>query len=154
LAGTPFFPFVRPYNNIAVKRRGLSIITPKHYEGTETILLVEDEEHLRQVCTEVLTRFGYKVLLAGDGKEALALSEGHSGQIDLLLTDVVMPEMNGLELAETLLVSRPGLKVVFISGFPRGMLSPEGDVKPGTVLIAKPFTIKVLMSKLREVLDA
>ncbi|HYL92507.1 MAG TPA: response regulator [Alphaproteobacteria bacterium] len=116
--------------------------------------MVEDEEHLRQVCTEVLIRFGYKVLLASNGKEALALSEGHSGQIDLLLTDVVMPEMNGLELAETLLASRPGLKVVFISGFPRGMLSHDGGVKPGTVLVAKPFTIKVLMSKLREVLDA
>jgi two-component system cell cycle sensor histidine kinase/response regulator CckA len=120
--------------------------------GSETILLVEDEEPLRKLCTEFLEQLGYRMLTASNGKEAIALVEGYSGRIDLLITDVVMPGLHGPELAEALLALRPGLKVIFISGYASGSIAPGGILKPGTVLVNKPFTIRALTAKLREVL--
>lgn len=120
--------------------------------GSETILLVEDEEPLRKLCTEFLEQLGYRMLAASNAKEAVALVEGYSGKIDLLITDVVMPGLPGPELAEALLALRPDLKVVFISGYAEGSLAPNGILKPGTVLVNKPFTIRALTAKLREVL--
>jgi two-component system, cell cycle sensor histidine kinase and response regulator CckA len=120
--------------------------------GSETILLVEDEEPLRKLCTEFLEQLGYRMLTASNAKEAVALVEGYSGKIDLLITDVVMPGLPGPELAEALLALRPDLKVIFISGYAVGSLAPNGILKPGTVLVNKPFTIRALTAKLREVL--
>jgi CheY-like chemotaxis protein len=120
--------------------------------GSETILLVEDEEPLRKLCTEFLEQLGYRMLTASNAKEAVALVEGYSGKIDLLITDVVMPGLPGPELAEALLALRPDLKVIFISGYAEGSLAPNGILKPGTVLVNKPFTIRALTAKLREVL--
>jgi len=120
--------------------------------GSETILLVEDEEPLRKLCTEFLEQLGYRMLAASNAKEAIALVEGYSGKIDLLITDVVMPGLPGPELAEALLALRPDLKVIFISGYAEGSLAPNGILKPGTVLVNKPFTIRALTAKLREVL--
>jgi len=120
--------------------------------GSETILLVEDEEPLRKLCTEFLEQLGYRMLSASNAKEAVALVEGYSGKIDLLITDVVMPGLPGPELAEALLALRPDLKVIFISGYAEGSLAPNGILKPGTVLVNKPFTIRALTAKLREVL--
>jgi two-component system cell cycle sensor histidine kinase/response regulator CckA len=120
--------------------------------GSETILLVEDEEPLRKLCAEFLEQLGYRMLTASNGKEAVALVEGYSGKIDLLITDVVMPGLPGPELAEALLALRPDLKVIFISGYAAGSLAPNGILKPGTVLVNKPFTIRALTAKLREVL--
>jgi len=120
--------------------------------GSETILLVEDEEPLRKLCTEFLEQLGYRMLAASNAKEAVALVEGYSGKIDLLITDVVMPGLPGPELAEALLALRPDLKVIFISGYAEGSLAPNGVLKPGTVLVNKPFTIRALTAKLREVL--
>jgi two-component system, cell cycle sensor histidine kinase and response regulator CckA len=120
--------------------------------GSETILLVEDEEPLRKLCTEFLEQLGYRMLTASNAKEAVALVEGYSGKIDLLITDVVMPGLPGPELAEALLALRPDLKVIFISGYAAGSLAPDGILKPGTVLVNKPFTIRALTAKLREVL--
>jgi two-component system, cell cycle sensor histidine kinase and response regulator CckA len=120
--------------------------------GSETILLVEDEEPLRKLCTEFLEQLGYRMLAASNAKEAVALVEGYSGKIDLLITDVVMPGLPGPELAEALLALRPDLKVIFISGYAEGSLAPNGILKPGTVLVNKPFTIRALTAKLREVL--
>jgi two-component system, cell cycle sensor histidine kinase and response regulator CckA len=120
--------------------------------GSETILLVEDEEPLRKLCTEFLEQLGYRMLAASNAKEAVALVEGYSGKIDLLITDVVMPGLPGPELADALLALRPDLKVIFISGYAEGSLAPNGILKPGTVLVNKPFTIRALTAKLREVL--
>ena len=120
--------------------------------GSETILLVEDEEPLRKLCTEFLEQLGYRMLAASNAKEAIALVEGYSGKIDLLITDVVMPGLPGPELAEALLALRADLKVIFISGYAEGSLAPNGILKPGTVLVNKPFTIRALTAKLREVL--
>lgn len=120
--------------------------------GSETILLVEDEEPLRKLCTEFLEQLGYRMLAASNAKEAIALVEGYSGKIDLLITDVVMPGLPGPELADALVALRPDLKVIFISGYAEGSLAPNGILKPGTVLVNKPFTIRALTAKLREVL--
>jgi len=125
-----------------------------YYRGTETILVVDDEESLRTVVSDLLTQLGYRVLSATSGPEALALAAQHSGKIDLLLTDVVMDPISGPELAETLARTRPGMKVVFISGYATTTLAPDGNLKPGTILVNKPFTMKILSAKLREVLES
>ncbi len=124
-----------------------------YHRGTETILLVDDEESLRTVVVDLLRQLGYQMLSAASGKEALALAEKHLARIDLLISDVIMDEMPGPELAEILLSSRPEMKVIFISGYAEGSLAPDGVLKPGTILVQKPFTIKVLSAKVREVLD-
>jgi CheY-like chemotaxis protein len=125
-----------------------------YYRGTETILVVDDEESLRTVVVDLLSQLGYHMLSAASGQEALKLAGEYPGRIDLLLSDVVMEGLPGPELAEKLVQSRPELKVVFISGFADSSLAPDGVLKPGTVLIQKPFTIRVLSAKLREVLDS
>ena len=119
----------------------------------ETVLVVEDEELMRSMITEALTMLGYEVLAAANGKEALVLGKNHPGTIDVLVTDVVMDEMSGAQVADEIVASRPATKVIFISGFPDGPMAPGGELKPGTVLLQKPFTIKALAAKIREVLD-
>jgi two-component system, cell cycle sensor histidine kinase and response regulator CckA len=123
-----------------------------YYRGTETILLVDDEESLRNVVVDILGQLGYRMLSAASGPEALALAEGYSGKIDLLLSDVVMDPLPGPALAEKLASIRPEMKVIFISGY-ADSLAPDGFLRPGTVLVNKPFTIKILSAKLREVLE-
>ena len=124
-----------------------------YYRGTETILVVDDEESLRAVVGDLLGQLGYNVLSASGGDEAMALAAEYSGKIDLLLSDVIMEPVPGPALAERLTAERPEMKVVFISGYADDSLAPEGVLKPGTVLVHKPFTIKILSAKLREVLE-
>jgi two-component system cell cycle sensor histidine kinase/response regulator CckA len=125
-----------------------------YHRGTETILLVDDEESLRNVVVDLLGQLGYRVLSAASGYDALKLAKEYPGRIDLLLTDVVMEGLSGPALAEELLPSRPEMKVVFISGYADSSLAPNGVLKPGTVLVHKPFTIRILSAKLREVLES
>lgn len=126
----------------------------EYVRGTETILLVEDEEPLRKVFIELLSHLGYRVLPAANGKEAVALSDEHRGKIHVLMTDVVMPELAGPELAQQLTAKRPDMKVIFISGYPVGCsLAPDGILKPDTVLVHKPFTMRAMSAKIRELLD-
>ena len=127
-------------------------LTLSYCRGTETILVVDDEESLRTVVVDLLGQLGYRLLSAASGQEALKVSAEYPGKIDLLLSDVVMEGLPGPELAEKLLQNRPEMKVIFISGFADGYLSPNGVLRPGTVLVQKPFTIRVLSAKLREVL--
>jgi len=115
---------------------------------------VDDEEALRAVLVDLLSQLGYRILSAGGGHEALALAGEYSGKIDLLLTDVVMDPLPGPVLAESLARTRPDMKVVFISGYANPSLAPDGVLKPGTVLVNKPFTMKILSAKLREVLES
>jgi two-component system, cell cycle sensor histidine kinase and response regulator CckA len=130
-------------------------VTPLDYcSGKETILVVDDEEALRAVLVDLLSQLGYRILSAGGGHEALALAGEYSGKIDLLLTDVVMDPLPGPALAESLARTRPDMKVVFISGYANPSLAPDGVLKPGTVLVNKPFTMKILSAKLREVLES
>jgi two-component system cell cycle sensor histidine kinase/response regulator CckA len=117
--------------------------------GTETILLVEDEEFLRNVVVDLLSQLGYRVLAAANGKEALALSKRTAGPIDVLITDVTMPGLAGPELAAMMRASLPKLKVIFVSG----ALEIDCALAPGEVLLMKPFTIRMLSAKVREILD-
>ena len=122
--------------------------------GTETILLVEDEVPLRRMLRESLSDAGYHVLEAGDGAEALRKWEPQAAYIDLLLTDVVMPLVNGRELAERLSAVAPGMPVLYISGYADDVIAYHGVLEDGTTVIQKPFSPAALLLKLREILDA
>jgi two-component system cell cycle sensor histidine kinase/response regulator CckA len=119
--------------------------------GSETILLVEDEEEVRAVLHQILVSRGYRVLQAGSGEEALVISRLHRGSIQLLLTDVTMPEMKGSELARRLLAERPMTRVVFISGYNEELLSDGGPGSP--ISLQKPFSAQTLGEAVRMVLD-
>jgi CheY-like chemotaxis protein len=121
--------------------------------GHETILLVEDTETLREVIRETLEEGGYTVLLASNGEDALALSREHSGPIDLLLTDVVMPKLGGGDLGRLLLALRPGLRVLYMSGYSDGAISQHGVLGEGILLLEKPFSVASLEHAVRAALD-
>ena len=118
----------------------------------EIVLLVEDDDMLRKLACTILKRRGYVVLEARDGVDALAVSQAHAGTIDLLLSDVTMPELGGRELAERLLKTRPEIKVLFMSGHTQDVILKEG-VEAGAPFLQKPFMPKELVHKVREVLD-
>ncbi|HEX9869434.1 MAG TPA: GAF domain-containing protein [Candidatus Tectomicrobia bacterium] len=122
-------------------------------QGTETVLLVEDEGTVRSVAREVLQMVGYTVLEAASGEEALQRVEQHSGAIDLLVTDVVMPGMNGRELAARLMVNYPAAQVLYLSGYTDEAIAHHGVLQAGIELLHKPFTPDVLARRVREVLD-
>jgi two-component system cell cycle sensor histidine kinase/response regulator CckA len=127
--------------------------SPRLPHGSETVLLVEDEESLRELNQELMEGLGYTVLQAAYGAQALEMAEQHSGQIDLLLTDVVMPGMSGRELAERLAFTQPELKVLYMSGYTDNVIVHHGILKSGIAFLQKPFTRDVLARKLREVLQ-
>jgi CheY-like chemotaxis protein len=120
--------------------------------GTETVLLVEDTESLREMIQRVLAGFGYTVLTARDGAQALEISDSHAGQIDLLLSDVVMPGIGGPELAVRLKMRRPTMRVLLMSGYDEhSLVSSTGSYAS---FIAKPFRPEALCTRIRELLDA
>ena len=121
--------------------------------GTETVLLVEDEEAVRRLALVALQRRGYRVLPAGSAAEAMALATGHQGKVDLLLTDVVMPDMGGRQLAEALRTRRPGLKVLFMSGYTDDLVLRDGVAGTDHPFLQKPFSVAALARRVREVLD-
>ena len=122
-------------------------------EGTETILLVEDDEMVRKLVNKVLDNEGYRLLEAANGVAALSICAQYEEPIHLLLTDVVMPEMSGRELANRLAAVRPELKVLYMSGYTDDVIVHHGVLDEGTEFIQKPFTPDVLARKIREVLD-
>ena len=123
-------------------------------EGTETILVVEDEEAVRHIAKRILCAAGYTVLTAATGAEALRTSESHPAPIHLILTDVVMPQMSGRALAEQLALARPGIKVLYMSGYTDDAIVHHGTLDRGTHFIGKPFNAGDLTRKMREVLDS
>ena len=122
--------------------------------GTETILLVEDDSQLRQLATGVLTHCGYKVLVANGPEEGLAVATANHHEIRLLITDVVMPAMNGRQLAEKISQFAPAIKVLYISGYTNNAIVHYGVLDQGLWFLPKPFSLAALMGKVREVLDA
>jgi CheY-like chemotaxis protein len=122
-------------------------------QGSETVLLVEDEDVVREMATEILRDSGYRVLEAKHGHEAIILERQHSGEIHLMLTDVVMPQMSGRELAEQLAPLRRDMKVLYMSGYTDDAIVHHGVLEEGTAFIGKPFTPTALARKIREVLD-
>jgi nitrogen-specific signal transduction histidine kinase len=129
-------------------------VTLGSLRGKESILLVEDDPHVRNLSAAILTRAGYQVQQARRGEEALALAEMPANMINLLLTDLVMPGMNGVVLARTLRSTRPDLQVLFTSGYTDSTLLKDGFFTPDTPFITKPFTPEALLRRVRELLDS
>jgi CheY-like chemotaxis protein len=130
----------------ALGRRSLPV-------GTETILLVEDEASVRTSARRLLERQGYTVVEARHGVEALQIAEEPGRSFDLVVTDVVMPEMGGRELVERLRARQPSLKVLFMSGYTERAITVDGTMPPGTGFVEKPFTVDQLIRRLRKILD-
>src|ERR1700756_2861095 len=131
-----------------------SIQSQRVEPGTETILLVEDEANLRYLARQYLEKQGYKVVEAADGAVAVQIAVAHEGVIHLLLTDVIMPGMNGRELAQRISEIRPNVKVLYMSGYTENVIGHNGTLDAGVRLLQKPFNLRDLKTKVREVLDA
>jgi two-component system, cell cycle sensor histidine kinase and response regulator CckA len=128
--------------------------SPTRLRGSETVLLVEDDASLRMLAREILTVQGYTVVEAASPREALRVHQTHDGRIDLLLTDVVMPEMNGQQLADHLTIARPQMVVLFMSGYTGAALTRMGGAEFAGHLLQKPFTPEGLSRRVREVLGS
>jgi two-component system, cell cycle sensor histidine kinase and response regulator CckA len=127
-------------------------IAPRKSKGTETILIADDEDGVRKLVHAVLATNGYNVLEASDGKEALGIFEQHRSQISLVVTDIVMPQMTGLELGERLNALDPQLRILYISGYRDSPIGASGDDRDRSFL-HKPFTPDALLSRVRDLLD-
>ena len=127
---------------------------PSAQGGPETVLLVEDEMAYLRVMETLLARWGYTVLAAGTPGEALRLAGEHAGEIHLLMTDMVLPEMNGRDLQKQLVARRPGLKSLFVTGYTASQMTPDGVLDPGVQLLQKPFSMEGLAAKVREAIEA
>ena len=122
-------------------------------KGSETVLIVEDESAVRSFTRMVLQRSGYQVIEAANGEEALSLSRGHPGEIQLLVTDMVMPGMGGRQVAEALEGQRPAMRVLYLSGYTENAIAQRGTLGAELPFLQKPFTMEALLRKVRQVLD-
>ena len=150
------------------KGTAFTIYLPRHVENTQqmekngrakpaargnaTVLLVEDEPMILRMGEVILQSLGYKVLAAGSPEDAICIAEKHSGEFDLLMTDVVMPGMNGMEVAKKLLSIYPHVRCLFMSGYPADMIDHNGILDEGIHFIKKPFSRRELADRIREVL--
>ncbi|GGN60088.1 hypothetical protein GCM10010112_15950 [Actinoplanes lobatus] len=120
----------------------------------QTVLIADDEDGVREAARRILNRAGYTVLVAGDGRAALRVARDHPGAIDALLTDVVMPHMNGPELAAALTAERPGMPVLYMSGYADPLMTDQGQLDPDVTVVGKPFTADRLLAALHATLTA
>jgi len=150
--GTTFRIYL-PRVEEAAETAGPARVHPAQNPVTETVLLVEDEESVRQLVRETLEAKGYKVLEADHGTAALEIAERHDGPIDILITDVVMPGMNGREVSAQLCAAHPKTRVLYLSGYAEDAIVHEGVLDPGASFLQKPFSLHSLARKVREVLD-
>ena len=150
--GTTFKVYLpRVYEVVETRKAGK--VPEDSRRGSETILVAEDEESMRELTQEILEASGYTVLVADNGAKAIQLAEEHPGQIDVLLTDVVMPGMGGRELSEQISMKHPEARVLYMSGYTDDAIVHHGVSQPSAAFIQKPFTPKKLTSKVRQVLD-
>ena len=149
--GTTFKIYL-PVQEVEEMDAGLAQQSGKPPRGSETVLLVEDEAALLGLSKRLLERLGYRVICASSPRMALRCAETNE-PIDLMVTDVIMPEMNGRDLANQLQLARPGLKVLFISGYTANVVAHHGVLDAGVCFLAKPFSVKDLAFKVREALD-
>jgi PAS domain S-box-containing protein len=126
----------------------------QHPRGGETVLVVEDEDAMREVTHRILARNGYQVITASNGAAALELAALLEQDIHLLITDVIMPQMLGKEVAERMYAARPNIRTLYMSGYAHPVLASQGTLEPGVILIEKPFTESSLLSKINEILVA
>jgi PAS domain S-box-containing protein len=150
--GTAFKVFLPRSAHVAASEYDLEWSGPAR--GSETILLVEDEPAVQAVVLKILKRYGYKALVASNPDLALQVCKEHPERIDLLLSDVVLPQMSGRELADVVTKRRPGIRVLYISGYTDDAIVRHGILEPGTAFLQKPFTPHALARKIRDVLDA
>jgi DNA-binding NtrC family response regulator len=122
--------------------------------GQETLLIVEDQADVRRLALSILEANGYRLLQAENAEQALGLSASYTGKIDLLVTDVIMPGLNGRQLADRLVEERPGLKVLYTSGYTADVIALQGSLEPGMEYLPKPFGAAQLSAKVREVLGS
>jgi CheY-like chemotaxis protein len=151
--GTAFHVYLPRFRGNSEHRRE-SVETPSPESGSETILLVEDEAMILDIGTTMLEMQGYRVLAAATPGEALRLARKHVGEIHLLMTDVVMPEMNGRDLAKQILSLYPNIKRLFMSGYTADVIAHHGVLDEGVHFLQKPFTLESLTAKVRDVLEA
>jgi nitrogen-specific signal transduction histidine kinase len=152
-AGTTFKIYLPRVETVA-EQTGGEEAAPERLHATETVLLVEDEPGVRRVAREALIACGFTVLEARHGIEALLVAKQHPSPIHLLVTDVVMPQMNGPEVASRLASSRPAMKVLYMSGYTDHAVVHHGVIDPGFAFLQKPFSPEDLVQKVREVLRA
>jgi CheY-like chemotaxis protein len=144
-----YFPCIA----VAQDMRHTEIPSSVSLEGTETILLVEDNPMVLEFSLQALKSLGYRVIHASTSEDAIRLADYHRGDIDILVSDVVLPGMNGKLLAHELTLRRPGLKVLFTSGYTEDLLGQHGILEEGLHFISKPYTAAALAMKIREVLN-
>ncbi len=149
-----YLPRVASTGEAAVAQLAGPVEFRKVEPGTETILLVEDEANLRYLARQYLEKQGYKVIEAADGAVAMQIAVAHEKTIHLLLTDVIMPGMNGRELAQRISEIRPNVKILYMSGYTENVIGHNGMLDAGVRLLQKPFNLRDLKSRVREVLDA
>jgi len=147
--GTTFHIYLPLVEGTAEKS---SVTAPDAVGGTETILLVEDEESVRQLVRDTLATKGYEVLEAENGEAGIAAAARHQGSLDLVITDVMMPGMDGRQMVQELIKARPSTKVLYLSGYTEDAILNDGSVDRATAFLQKPFTLQSLSRKVREVL--
>jgi PAS domain S-box-containing protein len=147
-----YFPRVDGRDEVAAVQESTGL--PRADRGQETILLVEDETNLRRLARQYLETQGYKILEAEDGAAALQIVDGYAGAIDLLLTDIIMPGVNGRELAEHVTQLLPNVRVLYMSGYTENAVGHDGTLDAGINLLQKPFSLPALKDRVREVLDS
>jgi CheY-like chemotaxis protein/two-component sensor histidine kinase len=150
--GTTFKIYLPMAKRISAPSGSQEPLPAKLEQGSGTILVVEDEEAVREVTTKVLRKFGYEVLEARSGLEAISLCKQFRGNIDLLLTDAIMPQMSGRDLAGVLHSLWPTMKVLYMSGYSDEAIARHGILDPGVKLIVKPFTLQTLIQSLESIL--
>jgi two-component system, cell cycle sensor histidine kinase and response regulator CckA len=147
------FKIYLPVSGVDINSAKDESLEPEDLRGSEIILLVEDNKQVRDLTSTILKRMGYTVLIAGNGNDALRVLKQHEGTVHLLLTDVVMPKMDGKKLFDQLSVFMPGVKVIYMSGYTNDVIAHRGVLDEGVNFIQKPFQLQAMAAKVRQVLD-